>query len=84
MGCDLPRILDALDEDRKEVVFETPTEKSEKLHLDLCDSVKRTNRYIYSSRRISKLVSLFGKRSNKFVVKFNIGNLPTMETEWHA
>ncbi|XP_022734880.1 DNA polymerase alpha subunit B-like isoform X2 [Durio zibethinus] len=76
----LNRILDAGDEDTKEVILGTPTDKSEKLHLDVYDSAHKTNGSIYSSGRISKLVTPFGKRSNKFVVKFNIDNLPTTET----
>ena len=80
MGCDLPRILDAEDEGTKEVILETPTDKSEKLHLDIYDSVHKTNGNIYSSGKMSKLVTPFGKRSNKFVVKFNIDDLSTTET----
>ena len=80
MGCDLPRILDAEDEDTKEVILGTPTDKSEKLHLDIYDSAHKTNVNIYSSGKMSKLVTPFGKRSNKFVVKFNIDDLSTTET----
>ncbi|XWS34618.1 hypothetical protein CRYUN_Cryun21dG0053400 [Craigia yunnanensis] len=71
---DVDMILDAEDEDTKEVILGTPTDKSEKLHLDIYDSSHKTN------GKISKLVTPFGKRSNKFVVKFNIDNLPTTET----
>ncbi|XVE85256.1 hypothetical protein DITRI_Ditri17bG0077500 [Diplodiscus trichospermus] len=77
---DVDMILDAEDEDTKEVIFGTPTDKSEKLQLDIHDSAHKMNGSIYSSGKISKLVTPFGKRSNKFVVKFNIDNLPTLET----
>ncbi|KAK6242230.1 DNA polymerase alpha/delta/epsilon [Theobroma cacao] len=77
---DVDMILDAEDEDTKEVILRTPTDKSEKLHSDLYDSAQKTNSNIYSSRRTPKQVTPFGTRSNKFVVKFNIDNLPTSET----
>ncbi|XVF85182.1 hypothetical protein PTKIN_Ptkin17bG0097900 [Pterospermum kingtungense] len=77
---DVDMILDAEDEDTKEVILGTPTDKSERLHSDIYDSAHKTNGNIYSSGKISKLVTPFGKRSNKFVVKFNIDNLPAIET----
>ncbi|KAA3453291.1 DNA polymerase alpha subunit B-like isoform X1 [Gossypium australe] len=77
---DVDMVLDAEDEDTKDVILGTPIDKSEKLQLDIYDSAHKTNGNIYSSERKSKLVTPFGKRSNKFVVKFNIDNLPTIET----
>ncbi|KAB2031853.1 hypothetical protein ES319_D05G332800v1 [Gossypium barbadense] len=77
---DVDMVLDAEDEDAKDVILGTPIDKSEKLQLDIYDSAHKTNGNIYSSERKSKLVTPFGKRSNKFVVKFNIDNLPTIET----
>ncbi|XVE92214.1 hypothetical protein REPUB_Repub01dG0077700 [Reevesia pubescens] len=74
---DVDMILDAEDEDTKEVILGTPTDKSEKLHLNVYDSAQKTNGNIYSSERKSKLLTPFGKRSNKFVLKLNIDNLPT-------
>ncbi|KAG8493090.1 hypothetical protein CXB51_010645 [Gossypium anomalum] len=76
---DVVMVLDAEDEDTKDVILGTPIDKYEKLQLDIYDSARKTNG-IYSSERKSKLVTPFGKRSNKFVVKFNIDNLPTIET----
>ncbi|GMI90207.1 DNA polymerase alpha 2, EMBRYO DEFECTIVE 2814 [Hibiscus trionum] len=77
---DVHMVLVAEDEDTNNVILGTPTEKSEKLHLDLYDSAHKANGNIYSSERKSKLVTPFGTRSNKFLVKFNIDNLPTIET----
>ncbi|KAG4202013.1 hypothetical protein ERO13_A05G311350v2 [Gossypium hirsutum] len=77
---DVVMVLDAEDEDTKDVILGTPIDKYEKLQLDIYDSARKTNGNIYSSERKSKLVTPFGKRSNKFVVKFNIDNLPTIET----
>lgn len=81
MGCNWPRVLDAEDEDTKEVILGTPTDTSQELQLDMYDSARKTNGKIYSFERKSKLVTPFGKRSNKFVVKFIIDNLPTIETD---
>ncbi|GMI83477.1 DNA polymerase alpha 2, EMBRYO DEFECTIVE 2814 [Hibiscus trionum] len=77
---DVDMDLDAEDEDTNNVILGTPTEKSEKLQLDVYDSAHKMNGKIYSSERKSKLVTPFGTRSNKFAVKFNIDNLPTIET----
>lgn len=76
----MPRILDAVDEDTKEAIPGTPTDNSEILHPDINDSAHKTNGNIYSSGKMSKLVTPFGKRSNKFVVKFNIDNLPATDS----
>ncbi|KAL4278613.1 hypothetical protein GQ457_03G026450 [Hibiscus cannabinus] len=76
---DVDMVLDAEDEDTNNVILGTPV-KSEKLHLDIYDSAHKMNGNIYSSERKSKLVTPFGTRSNKFAIKFNIENLPTIET----
>ncbi|KAK8490467.1 hypothetical protein V6N12_005441 [Hibiscus sabdariffa] len=77
---DVDMVLDAEDEDTNNVILGTPTGKSEKLHLDIYDSARKANGNIYSSERKSKLVTPFGTRSKKFEVKFNIDNLPTIDT----
>ncbi|XP_039055588.1 DNA polymerase alpha subunit B-like isoform X2 [Hibiscus syriacus] len=77
---DVDMVLDAEVEDTNNVILGTPTGKSEKHHLDIYDSSHKMKGNIYSSERKSKLVTPFGTRSNKFVVKFNIDNLPTTET----
>ncbi|XP_022776251.1 DNA polymerase alpha subunit B-like isoform X2 [Durio zibethinus] len=77
---DVDMILNDEGEDSNEVVLGTPSDKSEILHLDEYNSAQKTNGNICSSGRISKLVTPFGKRSNKFVVKLKIDNLPTTET----
>ncbi|KAE8732081.1 putative amino acid transporter [Hibiscus syriacus] len=77
---DVDMILDSEDDDTDNVILGTPSEKSEKHHLDIYDSAHKMNGNIYSSERKSKLVTPFGTRSNKFVVKFNIDNHPTIET----
>ncbi|KAK8579522.1 hypothetical protein V6N12_069846 [Hibiscus sabdariffa] len=76
---DVDMVLDAEDEDTNNVILGTPV-KSEKLHLDIYDSAHKMNGNIYSSERKSKLVTPFGTRSNKFAIKFNIDNLPTIGT----
>ncbi|KAK8691555.1 hypothetical protein V6N13_075061 [Hibiscus sabdariffa] len=76
---DVDMVLDAEDDDTSNVILGTPV-KSEKLHLDIYDSAHKMNGNIYSSERKSKLVTPFGTRSNKFAIKFNIENLPTIET----
>ncbi|OMO81428.1 DNA polymerase alpha/epsilon, subunit B [Corchorus olitorius] len=77
---DVDMILDAEDEDMKEVIVGTPPPTKSEIYSDVYDSVPpKSSRNIYSSERKSKETP-FGKRSNTFVVKFNMDNLPMTET----
>lgn len=73
------RILNDEDENIAEDMLGTPTDKSVKLYSDALDSTYKANANGYSSDRPSKLVTPFGRRTEKFVVKFNINNLPNTE-----
>ncbi|OMO60411.1 DNA polymerase alpha/epsilon, subunit B [Corchorus capsularis] len=77
---DVDMILDAEDEDMKEVIVGTPPPTKSEIYSDVYDSVPpKPSRNIYSSERKSKETP-FGKRSNTFVVKFSMDNLPMTET----
>ncbi|XP_021899762.1 DNA polymerase alpha subunit B isoform X2 [Carica papaya] len=66
-------------EDTEEGSLGTPTDKSLKPCSESFDSSYKRNGYAYSSGKSSKLLTPFGQRTVKFVVKFNINNLPTIE-----
>lgn len=65
--------MDGIPEDTEEIVT-TPTNKSQRLHPDPFDSISKSKDYGYSSGKSVGHVTPFGRRIDKFVVKFNIGN----------
>lgn len=75
----LSRILNYDEEDMKEEVPGTPTDKSLKLNSDSFNSTPKSYGNGYSSGKPSKLVTPFGRRTDKFVVKFNINSLPVVD-----
>ncbi|XP_037497770.1 DNA polymerase alpha subunit B isoform X2 [Jatropha curcas] len=72
---DVDMILNGEEEDLKEVPS-TPTDKSLQLHSEPFDSAMKSNGNGYSSVKQPKHVTPFGRRTDKFVVKFDINNLP--------
>ncbi|KAJ0037797.1 hypothetical protein Pint_23659 [Pistacia integerrima] len=76
---DVDMILNDNDEHITEDDLGTPTEKSYKFYSEPLDSTHKANGNGYSSGKPSKLVTPFGQRTDKFVVKFNINNLPNTE-----
>ncbi|KAF5746492.1 putative alpha DNA polymerase [Tripterygium wilfordii] len=76
---DVDMILNEEDKTVNEDIPGTPTENYLRPHSEQSDSIQRTNRSGYSSAKPSKLVTPFGQRTNKFVVKFSINNLPNSE-----
>ncbi|XP_058005627.1 uncharacterized protein LOC110640495 isoform X1 [Hevea brasiliensis] len=76
---DVDMILNDEEEDVKEVIPGTPTDKTLRLDSEPFDSTVKSNGNGYSSGKPSKLVTPFGRRTDKFVVKFNINNLPDTE-----
>ncbi|VVB14842.1 unnamed protein product [Arabis nemorensis] len=70
---DVDMLLDVIPEDTEEIVT-TPTNKSQRLHTDPFGSINKSKDYGYSSGKSVGHVTPFGRRINKFVVKFNIGN----------
>ncbi|XP_031269797.1 LOW QUALITY PROTEIN: DNA polymerase alpha subunit B [Pistacia vera] len=76
---DVDMILNDDDEHITEDDLGTPTEKSYKFYSEPLDSTHKANGNGYSSGKPSKLVTPFGQRTDKFVVKFNINNLPNTE-----
>uniref|UniRef100_A0A1J3JR56 DNA polymerase alpha subunit B n=1 Tax=Noccaea caerulescens TaxID=107243 RepID=A0A1J3JR56_NOCCA len=71
---DVDMLLDGIPEDTEEVAVTTPTNKSQRLHPDPFDSVSRSKDYGYSSAKSAGRVTPFGRRVDKFVVKFSIGD----------
>lgn len=76
---DVDMILNYDEEDMKEEVPGTPTDKSLKLNSDPFNSTPKSYGNGYSSGKPSKLVTPFGRRTDKFVVKFNINSLPVVD-----
>lgn len=66
--------MDGIPEDTEEVAVTTPTNKSQRLHPDPFDSVNRSRDYGYSSAKSAGRVTPFGRRVDKFVVKFSVGD----------
>lgn len=75
----LCRILNNEDGDSEEAVFGTPISKSQNHHSEPSDSTPQTNGNIPSSGKPTKLITPFGRRTDKFVVKFSINNMPNIE-----
>ncbi|GAV90433.1 DNA_pol_E_B domain-containing protein/Pol_alpha_B_N domain-containing protein [Cephalotus follicularis] len=73
---DVDMILNDEDDSAKEVIPGTPTDKRQSLYSEQFDSAFKEN---HSTGKPSKLVTPFGKRTNKFVVKFSINNIPNAE-----
>lgn len=76
---DVEMLLNSEDGDKAEDTPGTPTDRSENLNLEYVDSAPRTYRSGYSSSKQSQLVTPFGQRKDKFMVKFSIDNLPSLE-----
>ncbi|KAJ6323977.1 hypothetical protein OIU76_011306 [Salix suchowensis] len=76
---DVDMILNYNEEDMKEEIPGTPTDKYLKLNSEPFDSTPKSYGNGYSSGKPSKLVTPFGRRTDKFVVKFNINSLPVVE-----
>lgn len=76
---DVDMILNNEDGDLEEVVFGTPLSKSQNHHSEPSDSTPQTNGNIPSSGKPTKLITPFGRRTDKFVVKFSINNMPNIE-----
>ncbi|KAK2636699.1 hypothetical protein Ddye_031491 [Dipteronia dyeriana] len=78
---DVDMILNDEDEHMTDDIPGTPTDKSQiqKLYSEPLDSTQKTNGNGYSSGKPSKLVTPFGRRTDKLVAKFNINNLPNTE-----
>ncbi|GLU06162.1 hypothetical protein SLE2022_232160 [Rubroshorea leprosula] len=75
---DVEMILNYEDEDKAEGIPGTPN-RSEDLYSDSFDWAQKTNGVGYSSSKPSQLVTPFGQRKDKFLVKFSMGNVPNME-----
>lgn len=67
------------DGDEKEEVPGTPTRNSQDSYSEQFDSTPQTNGKNFSSGKPSKLITPFGQRTQKFVVKFSINSMPNME-----
>ncbi|XP_024025731.1 DNA polymerase alpha subunit B [Morus notabilis] len=76
---DVDMILNDEDGDEKEEVPGTPTRNSQDSYSEQFDSTPQTNGKIFSSGKPSKLITPFGQRTQKFVVKFSINSMPNME-----
>lgn len=67
------------DGDAKEEVPGTPTRNSQDPYSGPFDSTPQTNGRMFSSGKPSKLITPFAQRTQKFVVKFSINNMPSVE-----
>ncbi|CAN0896193.1 DNA polymerase alpha subunit B [Linum grandiflorum] len=76
---DVDMILNGEEESLNDAILRTP-EKVKNLYLDEpFDSVLMLNRNGYSSEKPSRLVTPFGRRTDKFVARISVGNLPDAE-----
>ncbi|KAI5580559.1 hypothetical protein BDE02_08G162000 [Populus trichocarpa] len=78
---DVDMILNYDEEDLKEEIPSTPTDKSLKLYLEPSDSTSKLRVNGYSFGKPSEHVTPFGRCTDKFVVKFNIDNLSDVEND---
>ncbi|XP_062110595.1 uncharacterized protein LOC133822327 [Humulus lupulus] len=78
---DLDMILNDEDGDEKEVILGTPTRNSQDPYSETFDSTPQTNGRTFSVGKRSKLITPFGQRTQKFVVKFSINNVPSTVNE---
>ncbi|KAM6562469.1 hypothetical protein CsatB_022467 [Cannabis sativa] len=78
---DLDMILNDEDGDEKEVIPGTPTRNSQDPYSESFDSTPQTNGRTFSVGKPSKLITPFGQRTHKFVVKFSINNVPSTVNE---
>ncbi|KAL6186378.1 hypothetical protein ACLB2K_042498 [Fragaria x ananassa] len=76
---DVDMILNGENVDIEETVLHTPISKSQNRYSDSFDSTPQTNGNVPSSGKPTKLITPFGRRNNKFVVKFSIENMPHTE-----
>lgn len=61
---------------KEEIPSTPPTVNSQELNIDPFDSAIKSNRNGYSSGKQLTHITPFGGRTDKFVVKFSINNLP--------
>lgn len=73
------RILNDEDGDEKEVILGTPTRASQAPYSEQFDLTPQTNGRTFSSGKPSKLITPFAQRTQRFVVKFSINNMPSIE-----
>ncbi|XP_050207491.1 uncharacterized protein LOC126656912 [Mercurialis annua] len=76
---DVDMILNDDGEEKNEEVPGTPTDESFKLNSEPFDLAMKSAGNGYSSGKLSKHVTPFGRRTDKFVGKFSINNLLDME-----
>ncbi|KAJ8758916.1 hypothetical protein K2173_002695 [Erythroxylum novogranatense] len=73
---DLDMILNYEEDDSKEGILGTPPGKSPNFSAEPASLLPNSNGDGYSSGRPTKLVTSFGRRTNRFTVKFSICNVP--------
>uniref|UniRef100_A0A2P2JYW4 DNA polymerase alpha subunit B n=1 Tax=Rhizophora mucronata TaxID=61149 RepID=A0A2P2JYW4_RHIMU len=78
---DVDMILNYEEDDSKEGIPGTPPDKPQKHHSETYDTTLKSNEDGYSSGKPTKLVTPFGRRTNKFVVKFSINDLPDVDND---
>ncbi|CAI0425714.1 unnamed protein product [Linum tenue] len=76
---DVDMILTDDEENLKDAILSTPPVKNAKPYSDPFDSALYSNGNGYSSEKPSRLVTPFGRRTDKFVARFNFNNLPDTE-----
>ncbi|KAJ8758864.1 hypothetical protein K2173_002643 [Erythroxylum novogranatense] len=73
---DLDMILNYEEDDSKEGILGTPPGKSPNFSAEPAGLVPNSNGDGYSSGKPTKLVTPFGRRTNRFTVKYSICNVP--------
>ncbi|KAG2702654.1 hypothetical protein I3843_06G093400 [Carya illinoinensis] len=73
---DVDMILNDEVGDTKEDILGSPTDRSQGLYPEPLDATPQTNGNIFSSGKSSKHLTPFGQRTNKFMTKFSMNNMP--------
>lgn len=74
------RLLNDEDEDVKDGILDTPTDKSARATEELFDSAQKMRGSLFASGKHLESVTPFGQRKNKFVVQFTLNEHPNIQT----
>ncbi|KAL2484471.1 putative microtubule-associated protein futsch [Abeliophyllum distichum] len=79
-SSDVSMLLNEEDEDVKEGILDTPTDKSTRANEEPSDSAQKTNGSLFASEKHLVSVTPFGQRKNKFVVQSTLNEHPNIQS----
>ncbi|XP_022887623.1 DNA polymerase alpha subunit B [Olea europaea var. sylvestris] len=77
---DVAMLLNDEDEDVKDGILDTPTDKSARATEELFDSAQKMRGSLFASGKHLESVTPFGQRKNKFVVQSTLNEHPNIQT----